>query len=575
MDDVGGGGHVLDTSIAAAEAAPEKNAKCAGADAEAPIIPKTNWDDAFASFGDMNLREDLLQGIYSHGCVAPSVLQGLAIVPLIGVPRAWPLPGVDAQLHWSPLEHRKAQIAVVMTVLLVGERLRRRCDQTWAEVDDPHPVASAAAGLTLDCNNACNATVTATDTTDPLAGLEETLPTELWLEVLGMIQIHDLHPKPGLDINHNPITDLQPYDVVVRGEHDAGTMICYAIAALQNLDVAVRECQILVLCPTHKLALEVRHHIAVLLTGKRTAIDCKTCVCVRKYEHDVDAEQNAALGAPSASVLNEVHIVVGTPDCVLDMIQRQGADDCLTSMRQVVIDKADEIFCRGFKDEVCSIIQLLPATTQISLLSDDITPIEVGEFTERFMRDPIRIDHVKPLLTVECIKHFYINVEREEWKLETLYDLYEGLGTFSRAVVYCNTDEKVDVVIEMLRSHDVEAVALHGDTPQQEHEAIARDFRKGALRVLITTDLGARHSGIDIPPVVINYDLPARDSVNTMQHYEQYRHRVGGTWSGVGFVQRGVAISFLTVDDVRTLREIERYCNTEFEETPLNIADLI
>ena len=141
---------------------------------ETPHQPtlKPIWDETCESFDGLNLREELLKGVYAYGFERPSSIQQLALVPMIGVPRAWPLLGTsaDAALHWSPLVHRKAQRAVVMTVLLIGERLRRCCDREWDEVE-----------------------------MNPLAGLEDTLPNEVWLEILGMAsqELSLLHNGPS------------------------------------------------------------------------------------------------------------------------------------------------------------------------------------------------------------------------------------------------------------------------------------------------------------------------------------------------------------------------------------------
>merc|ERR1719345_635281 len=134
-------------------------------------------------------------------------------------------------------------------------------------------------------------------------------------------------------------------------------------------------------------------------------------------------------------------------------------------------------------------------------------PLEVLEVTTRFMREPVRILVKKDELTLEGIKQFYIAVEREEWKLDTLCDLYETL-TITQAIIYCNTRRKVDWLTEKMQSRDFTVSSMHGDMDQKERELILREFRSGSSRVLITTDLLAR--GIDVQQVslVINYDMP-------------------------------------------------------------------
>merc|ERR1712156_845203 len=169
----------------------------------------------------------------------------------------------------------------------------------------------------------------------------------------------------------------------------------------------------------------------------------------------------------------------------------------------------------------------------------------------------------KEELTLEGIKQFFINVEKEEWKLETLTDLYETM-TITQAVIFLNTRRKVDWLKEKLHEKDFTVSSMHGDMEQGERDIIMKEFRTGSSRVLITTDLLAR--GIDVQQVslVINYDLPT--------NRENYIHRIG---RGGRFGRKGVAINFVTSDDHRTLKDIESFYNTEIEEMPMNVADLI
>lgn len=212
--------------------------------------------------------------------------------------------------------------------------------------------------------------------------------------------------------------------------------------------------------------------------------------------------------------------------------------------------------------------QLLPQDTQVVLLSATM-PADVLEVTKKFMRDPVRILVKRDELTLEGIKQFYIAVEKEEWKLDTLCDLYETV-TITQAVIFCNTRRKVDWLTEKMHSReftvsamvrtdsllcgysDNEVIALqHGDMEQKQREVLMKEFRSGSSRVLITTDLLAR--GIDVQQVslVINYDLPT--------NRENYIHRIG---RGGRFGRKGVAINFVTTEDVRMLRDIEREFST-------------
>uniref|UniRef100_G1NAW6 RNA helicase n=1 Tax=Meleagris gallopavo TaxID=9103 RepID=G1NAW6_MELGA len=326
--------------------------------------------------------------------------------------------------------------------------------------------------------------------------------------------------KPSAIQQRAIIPCIKGYDVIAQAQSGTGKTATFAISILQQLEIDLKETQALVLAPTRELAQQIQKKL--------------------------QAE------AP--------HIVVGTPGRVFDMLNRRYLSPKWIKM--FVLDEADEMLSRGFKDQIYEIFQKLSTNIQVVLLSATM-PMDVLEVTKKFMREPIRILVKKEELTLEGIKQFYINVEREEWKLDTLCDLYETL-TITQAVIFLNTRRKVDWLTEKMHARDFTVSALHGDMDQKERDVIMREFRSGSSRVLITTDLLAR--GIDVQQVslVINYDLPT--------NRENYIHRIG---RGGRFGRKGVAINFVTEEDKRILRDIETFYNTTVEEMPMNVADLI
>merc|ERR1712056_103314 len=145
-------------------------------------------------------------------------------------------------------------------------------------------------------------------------------------------------------------------------------------------------------------------------------------------------------------------------------------------------------------------------------------PQEILDLSTKFMRDAVQILVKTNELTLEGIRQFYVAIEREEWKLDTLCDLYETL-TITQAIIYCNRRSKVDYLTRELSKRDFTVSTMHADLDQKERELVMREFRSGSSRVLVSTDLLAR--GIDVQQVslVINYDLPAK--------MEPYLHRIG------------------------------------------------
>jgi ATP-dependent RNA helicase len=146
---------------------------------------------------------------------------------------------------------------------------------------------------------------------------------------------------------------------------------------------------------------------------------------------------------------------------------------------------ADEMLNRGFKDQIYDIYRFLPPSVQMVIISATL-PASVLEMTEKFMNDPVKILVRRDELTLEGIKQFFIAVEREEWKLDTLCDLYDTL-TITQAVIFCNTKQKVEWLAQKMRENNFTVCSMHGDMDQEAREKVMEQFRSGASRVLIAT----------------------------------------------------------------------------------------
>jgi len=253
-------------------------------------------------------------------------------------------------------------------------------------------------------------------------------------------------------------------------------------------------------------------------------------------------------------------LIVGTPGRVTDMVQKRHLK--VDDITLFILDEADEMLSRGFKEQIYDIFKFLPPQVQVALFSATMAP-EILDLTGKFMREPVRILVKKDELTLEGIRQFYIAIEREDWKLDTLCDLYETL-TITQAIIYCNTRRKVDWLAEKMGGRDFTISIMHADLDQKDRDRIMREFRSGSSRVLISTDLLAR--GIDVQQVslVINYDLPA--------NIENYLHRIGRSGR---FGRKGVAINFVTNSDARHMKDIENHYHTQIDEMPMDIANLI
>jgi translation initiation factor 4A len=338
---------------------------------------------------------------------------------------------------------------------------------------------------------------------------------------------------------------LSGRDTIGQAQSGTGKTGAFVIGCLQKVDLGQRVCQALILAPTRELAQQITRVAQSL--GDYMKIRCHACIGGTAVREDVEKLREGQ------------HVVVGTPGRVYDMASKRSLK--LDNLQIFVIDEADEMLRHGFKEQIYDVFKLLPSNVQVALFSATM-PEEIIKLTGKFMRDPIRILVKTAELTLEGIRQFYVAIEKEEWKFDTLKDLYETL-TITQAIIYCNTRKKVDYLSDKMNENDHTVSCMHADLDQKERNLIMREFRSGSSRVLISTDLLAR--GIDVQQVslVINYDLPAS--------IENYLHRIG---RGGRFGRKGVAINFVVgQEDMRTLKEIEQHYNTQIDELPQDVAD--
>jgi len=335
-------------------------------------------------------------------------------------------------------------------------------------------------------------------------------------------------------------------DVIAQAQSGTGKTATFSVSVLQRVDANLPQVQALVMAPTRELAQQI--HLVMRTLGDYLNIKFLLCIGGTEVRDDVRKLEQS------------VQIVVGTPGRVNDMIQRNALKT--DNIKIFVLDEADEMLSRGFKEQIYDVFKSLPNDVQVVLLSATI-PADVLEVTKKFMRDPIQILIKKEELTLEGIRQFLIQIEKEEWKFETLCDLYDTVN-ITQAVIFANTKRKVEELAKNMIAKKFTVSYMHGEMEQKERDLIMREFRSGSSRVLITTDLLARGIDVQQVSVVINYDLPG--------NHENYIHRIGRSGR---FGRKGVAINFVSPNDAVMLKEIQTFYSTEIEEMPANIGDLI
>jgi superfamily II DNA/RNA helicase len=189
-------------------------------------------------------------------------------------------------------------------------------------------------------------------------------------------------------------------------------------------------------------------------------------------------------------------------------------------------------------------------------------PENVLDIAEKYLTDPVRILLPPDEVTLDGIKQFYVSLEREDWKLPVLLDIYQQI-TVNQALIYVNKRQKAEWLAKQLASHGFTLEYIHGEMEVAERKKRMEDFRSGAVRVLISTDLLAR--GIDVQQVslVINYEMPIQR--------ENYVHRIGRSGR---YGKKGVAINLAYGDELNAIKEIEAHYSTTINELPEDLSTL-
>ncbi|CAH8432571.1 unnamed protein product [Schistosoma turkestanicum] len=339
---------------------------------------------------------------------------------------------------------------------------------------------------------------------------------------------------------------IEGRDVIAQAQSGTGKTATFTITILERIDMSLNSCQALVLAPTRELAKQIQ--TVVQRIGCYLNVRCHGCIGGTKTSQDMACLQQGQ------------HVVVGTPGRVFDMMNRNTL--ATANIKIFVLDEADHMLDRGFEPQIKEIYRFLPETAQILLLSATM-PKSILAIARSIMHNPVIILVKNEELTLDGINQFFIRVFKEEYKFETLLDLYKVLS-LSQVVIFVNSVRKATQLYDDLVHRNFQVSCINSDMEQEKRDAVMEQFRSGQSRILVSTDVLAR--GIDVQQVslVLNYDLPS--------NRETYIHRIG---RGGRFGRKGIAINFVIDSEMEALSDLQRYFNTSIVEMPNDIVDFL
>jgi translation initiation factor 4A len=349
-------------------------------------------------------------------------------------------------------------------------------------------------------------------------------------------------PSPIQKRGIKPMKDGR--DVLAQAQSGTGKTGTFCLGSLCRIDPSLKRVQVLVLVPVRELAEQI--------VGVATALSMHYKISV------YSACGGQHIREDSKAIEKGCQFLVGTPGRIYDLMERNILKR--DNIRVLIMDEADQLLEDRFKEQVsCILNKGFPHSTQTALFSATM-PDDVQDVANKILRNPVRILVPPELVALDGIKQYYVPLEKEDWKFDTLCDLYQQL-TISQALIYCNTRKRAEWLAEKMTVAGFPLSCTHGEMDKEERKKRMKDFRNGSVRVLISTDMLAR--GIDVQQVslVINYELP--------EDKENYIHRIGRAGR---FGRKGVTINLISPEQLKAREEIETHFKISMLELPIDVS---
>jgi ATP-dependent RNA helicase DeaD len=329
---------------------------------------------------------------------------------------------------------------------------------------------------------------------------------------------------------------LEGKDIIGQAQTGTGKTAAFGIPIIEMINGADKSVQCIILCPTRELAIQVSEEM------------CKFA----KYKKDIliiPVYGGQSIERQIKGLKKGAQIIIGTPGRILDHLDRKTLKT--GGVKIAVLDEADEMLDMGFRDDIEMILKATPATRQTVLFSATM-PRAIVELAKRYQHNPVNIKVVHEVLTVPNTEQIYFEV-REREKLEALSRIID-LHNLKLSLIFCNTKRGVDELTEHLQARGYSVEGLHGDMKQQTRERVTDKFRKGAIDILVATDVAARGLDIENIEAVFNYDMP--------QNEDYYVHRIGRTGRAG---KPGKAFTFAAPNEIFKLRIFQKYIKTKIK----------
>jgi ATP-dependent RNA helicase DeaD len=325
-------------------------------------------------------------------------------------------------------------------------------------------------------------------------------------------------------------------DVVALAQTGTGKTAAFGLPLIQQINVSKRVPQSLILCPTRELCLQ----IAGDLNDYSKYIDGLRVLPVYG---------GSSIESQIRALKQGVHIIVATPGRLLDLMERKTVS--LATVRNVVMDEADEMLNMGFSDSINAILADVPEERNTLLFSATMST-EIARISKKYLRDAREITIGRKNEGTNNVKHVVYTVHAKDKyaALKRIVDFYPEIY----GIIFCRTRKETQEIADKLMQEGYNADSLHGELSQAQRDAVMQKFRIRNLQILVATDVAARGLDVDDLTHIINYGLP--------DDTESYTHRSGRTGRAG---KTGTSIAIINLREKGKLREIERIIGKKFE----------
>ncbi|MEG2015765.1 MAG: DEAD/DEAH box helicase [Oscillospiraceae bacterium] len=322
---------------------------------------------------------------------------------------------------------------------------------------------------------------------------------------------------------------MENKNIVIQSETGSGKTLAYLLPIYMRHNTDLRGTQVLVLVPTHELAMQAHRQVETL--SKNSGVAMKSCTIFGDVNINTQIEK----------LREKPQIVIGTTGRIIELIKRKKIS--AHTIKTIVIDEADKMLDINNIDSVKAIIKSTMRDTQKIFLSASISE-KAQKTAEEIATNLLSVKTAKTLTIPENIKHMYIVVEERD-KIETFRKLGYILKP-KRAIVFINNADKIDVATEKLKYHKINAESIQGSSAKGERKNVLSDFSKGKINYLIATDIASRGLHIENVEVIFSLSIPENPT--------DYLHRAGRTGRGNS---TGISISIITEREIPLIKKYQ------------------